>query len=118
MNFLADESVDRQIVDRLRQDTHNVLYIAEMMPGISDDIVLNIANQKEVLLLTADKDFGELVFRQGRITAGIVFIRLAGLSLASKAKIVSSAINEHTAELFHAFTVITPGAVRIRRKDL
>jgi Domain of unknown function (DUF5615) len=46
MNFLADESVDRQIVDRLRQDGHMVWYVAEMEPGISDDIVLGLANRE------------------------------------------------------------------------
>ena len=67
MNFLADESVDRPIVDSLRQRGHDVLYVAEMEPGISDDAVLDLANQEGALLLTADKDFGELVFRQRRI---------------------------------------------------
>lgn len=56
MNFLADESVDRQVVDRLRQDGHAVRYIAEMEPGISDDRVLDLANQEADVLLTADKD--------------------------------------------------------------
>ncbi len=60
MNFLADEGVDRQIVDRLRLDGHGVLYIAEMDPGISDDEVLDIANREDALLLTSDKDFGGL----------------------------------------------------------
>ena len=46
MNFLADESIDRQIVDRLRQDGHAVRYVAEMEPGISDDRVLDLANQE------------------------------------------------------------------------
>lgn len=41
MNLLADESVDRQIVERLRQDGHRVRYVAEMEPGISDEIVLD-----------------------------------------------------------------------------
>lgn len=59
MNFLADESVDRQIVERVRQDGHQVWYVAEMEPGVSDDVVLNLANQKTALLLTADKDFGD-----------------------------------------------------------
>ena len=116
MNLLADEGVDRQIVDRLREDGHDVLYVAEVMPGISDDAVLDAANEANALLLTADKDFGELVFRQGRFTMGIVLIRLAGLSPIGKAKTVSSVIREHAAELRRAFTVITPGAVRIRRK--
>jgi hypothetical protein len=40
MKLLIDESVDRQIVERLRQDGHDVLYVAEMDPGISDDAVL------------------------------------------------------------------------------
>ena len=39
MNFLADESVDRQIADTLRDDGHAVLYVAEMDLGISDDEV-------------------------------------------------------------------------------
>jgi hypothetical protein len=42
MNFLADESVDRQIVDRLRADGHAVRFVAEMDPGISDETVLSI----------------------------------------------------------------------------
>ena len=45
MNFLADESVDDQIVERLRNDGHDVLYIAEMDPGITDDQVLDKANE-------------------------------------------------------------------------
>ena len=44
MNFVADESVDRQIVERLRDDGHSVWYIAEMSPSISDDEVLQHAN--------------------------------------------------------------------------
>jgi hypothetical protein len=44
MKLLIDESVDRQIVERLRQDGHDVLYVAEMDPGISDDAVLISAN--------------------------------------------------------------------------
>lgn len=40
MNFLADEGVDKQIVERLRRDGHDVLYVAEMEPGITDEIVL------------------------------------------------------------------------------
>jgi len=115
MNFLVDEGVDRQIVDKLRQDGHSVLYIAEMAPGIGDDEVLEMANEQGALLLTSDKDFGELVYRQGRLTAGVILIRLAGLSPIRKAKIVGSAIGQHSEELSTAFAVVTPATVRIRR---
>lgn len=115
MKILADESVDGQIVDRLRQDGHLVLYVAEMEPGISDDPVLDLANRESAVLVTADKDFGELVFRQRRLMPGIVLIRLAGLPPAHKAEIVTSAIRQHTLELPQAFAVVTAKALRIRR---
>jgi predicted nuclease of predicted toxin-antitoxin system len=115
MNLLIDENVDRQVVDRLRQNGHRVWYIAEMEPGISDDAVLELANRETALLLTADKDFGELVFRQHRLTSGVVLIRLAGLSPTHKAGIVANIISEHAAELPQAFAVVTPGVLRIRQ---
>jgi len=118
VNLLADENIDWQIVDRLRQDGHSVLYVAEMEPGIPDDAVLDLANREGALLLTADKDFGELVFRLGHLTPGVILVRLAGLSLASKGEIIAAAISQHTNELPYAFAVITPGAVRIRRQTL
>lgn len=115
MNFLADESVDRQVVERLRQDGHQVWYVAEMEPGISDDAVLALANQGTALLLTADKDFGEMVFRQRLHTHGIVLIRLVGLSPSRKAEIVAWVVNQHATELPRSFAVIAPGVFRIRR---
>ncbi len=115
MNFFADESIDRQIVSRLRRDGHAVRYVAEMEPGISDDMVLDLANEEADVLLTADKDFGELVFRQGRLAPGIMLIRLAGLSPARKAEAVAFAIDQHSGELPGAFAVLTPRSFRIRR---
>jgi predicted nuclease of predicted toxin-antitoxin system len=115
--LLADESVDRQIVDRLRREDHHVLYVAEMEPGISDDAVLSLANQEANILLTVDKDFGELVFRQGRVMSGIFLIRLAGLSPARKAELVASVVSQHGPELPGAFAVLTPGSFRIRRLE-
>ena len=115
MNFLADESVDAPIVERLRSDRHNVAYVTEMSPSITDDEVLERANAKKCPLVTADKDFGELVFRLRRVTYGIILIRLPGLTPPLKASIVSDAIRLHGSEMLRAFTVISPGMVRIRR---
>jgi len=115
VNFLADESVDRQIVERLRRDGHRVQYVAEIEAGISDETVLALANREGDLLLTADKDFGEIVFRQRLHTHGVVLIHLAGLSPGRKAELVASVINRHITELPRAFAVIAPGIFRIRR---
>ena len=92
-------------------------YIAEMEPGISDDRVLDLANQEADVLVTADKDFGELVFRQGWFTFGILLIRVAGLSSVRKADVVASSVNQHGAELPGAFAVLAPRSFRIRRLE-
>jgi predicted nuclease of predicted toxin-antitoxin system len=113
--LFANESVDRHIVERLRQDGHAVQYVAEMEPGIPDAMVLSLATQGEGILLTADKDFGEVVIRQRRLVPGILLVRLAGLSAARKAEVVSSAVSQHSAELPGAIGVLTPGAFRVRR---
>ena len=116
MNFVADESVDRQIVDKLREDGHSVINVADLDPGIPDDDVLRLANEKSAILITADKDFGELVFRQALATHGVLLIRFAGLSQSRKAEILSSVIRKRASEISNAFSVVTPGTIRIRYK--
>jgi len=117
MNFLADENIDQQIVQKLRNEGCEVIYIAELDPGISDDLVIDQANEKQALLLTADKDFGELVFRQKRIYSGVILVRLAGLSPVMKAEAILTAIREHGGKFSGAFTVLSPGMIRIRKEQ-
>jgi predicted nuclease of predicted toxin-antitoxin system len=59
MKFVADESVERQIVDGLKKAGHEVWYVAEQTPSASDDFVLSTAARLRAVLVTADKDFGE-----------------------------------------------------------
>ena len=118
MTFFADESVDRQIVDRLRLDGHRVAYVAEMSPGTMDEVVLRESRISASVLITADKDFGELVFRQRHASTGVLLIRLWGLGPAMKATVVSRAIQERGQVLAGAFAVLSPGSIRIRRETL
>jgi predicted nuclease of predicted toxin-antitoxin system len=106
LNLFCDEGVPRPIVEHLRREGHHVLYVAELDPSIDDEAVLARAVELAAPLVTTDKDFGELVFRQGRATSGVVLLRLAGLSNEAKASIVASALREHAQELVAAFTVI------------
>jgi predicted nuclease of predicted toxin-antitoxin system len=95
-----------------------VLYIAELSPAVSDDAVLRHAGDQAAVLITADKDFGELVYRRGRMHRGVVLLRLAGVSNATKTAIVSAVCRERANQLRDAFTVVTAGQVRIRsRRD-
>jgi len=115
--LVANEGVDRPVVERLRQDDHDVVYVAELSPSITDEEILQLANARSAVLLTADKDFGELVFRQGLVHSGVLLLRLAGLVNATKAEIVAEVCRTRAAELIGAFSVISPGQVRIRQRS-
>lgn len=117
MKIVADESVDKQIVDRLRAQSHEVIYIAELDPGIDDDTVLFRSHNADALLITADKDFGELVFRQGKLHSGIVLLRLSGLTPYQRAEIVGATFERHGTELQKQFAVVSARAIRLRRND-
>ncbi len=115
MTFVADESVDKQIVDGLRGDGRSVVYIAEMDPGVVDDIILDLSHAKQTVLITADKDFGELIFRQRRHSSGVLLIRLFGLRSATKASLVVGAVRDYGEQLSNSFSVLSHGSLRIRR---
>ena len=117
MNLVADEGVEAQIVAALREDGLSVVYVAELSAGMADPAVLELAHEGEAVLLTADKDFGELVFRQGLATHGVVLLRLAGLPDHEKAATVRSVVRLHGQEMPGAFTVITERSVRVRRME-
>lgn len=114
MKIFADESVDGPIVSRLRSDGHEVIYAAELAPCATDDVVLAEANARAVLLLTADKDFGELVFRLRRVHVGVVLIRLSGLAPTAKAELLARMFRDHGQRFDRAFCVISRRAMRIR----
>ena len=115
MKIVADENVDQQIVDRLRADGHEVLFVAELDPGIDDEAVLLRSRQTNAILLTADKDFGELVFRQRLVHAGILLIRLAGLAPDVKAALVAATFRQHGEGLSAGFAVLSEHSLRLRK---
>lgn len=114
MKLYADEGVDRQIVEALRGAGFDVAYAAEGDASVADDTLLAKAAAENRLLLTSDKDFGEIVFRLGKANHGLILVRLAGLSAELKAKLVLEAISTRSAELPRAFSVLSPGMLRIR----
>ena len=114
MNLLADENIETEIVDQLRISGHNVNYVLEMSPGIDDKEIIQQANKNNALLITSDKDFGELVFRQKLVHNGVILIRLHGLSPEKKAEIVLKFLQDYKSKISNAFSVISKSSIRIR----
>jgi predicted nuclease of predicted toxin-antitoxin system len=114
VKFAADEGVDQQIVDALRKAGHDVLYAAESEPSGPDDALLKRAAAEARILITPDKDFGELVYRQKKATHGVLLLRIAGLSQEAKVRSVVAA-TVRASEITGAFSVLSPGQLRVRK---
>ncbi len=118
MRILADENVDRYIVEQLRAEGFEVKYVLEISPGLKNGEVLEMAIKEEAILLTADKDFGELVYRsyleKGLKLKGIVLIRLSGFSLEKRAKMVSEYFKKMKNQLSGKFIVLSRKISRMR----
>lgn len=114
--LLADEGVDKPIVESLRAAGFNVTYILETNPGVEDERILTVAYLQQRVLITQDKDFGELVFRLQQAHYGVILIRLQGYAPAVKAEITTSLILRYQNLLIKSFTVIQPNAIRIRKQ--
>lgn len=116
MKIVADEGVERPIILRLRAEGYEVISIAEIASGSSDLEILKFAMQEEALLITLDKDFGDLVFKQHHETHGVILSRLPDtLSSLEKADIVFDVIQENGEMLLHTFTVIALNKNRVIR---
>ena len=115
LKFLADESVEKRIVVALREKW-KVVFVDEIMKGADDDSVLQNAEGLKTILITADKDFGELVYHGQRLHSGVVLYRLHGLPIEEKISLLTAAIDKYGNELLHSFTVVTLQNVRIRKQ--
>jgi predicted nuclease of predicted toxin-antitoxin system len=74
--FLANENVPADAVEAVRQAGHDLAWVREAMPGADDDAVLAHALAEGRVLVTFDKDFGELAFRRGKkATPGVLLLR-------------------------------------------
>ena len=113
MRILANENVPGEIVQALRDREHDVSWIRTDAPGSVDTAVLSQAQIEDRLILTFDKDFGELAFRWGLpATSGIILIRLSAPSPTQLQESVMVAL-ESRDDWSGKFSVIETGRVRI-----
>lgn len=114
MRFLADEGVERAIVEALREAGHDVAWVVEVARGADDAAVIALAVREQRILLTNDKDFGNLVVRQGYAVGGVILLRLKQVKARQKAARVLQVVHTLRERLEDHLTVITERGVRLR----
>jgi predicted nuclease of predicted toxin-antitoxin system len=113
VKFLVDECVGRGLTDWLRHQGYDVISVREMFPGVSDQVVLHKATFDGRIVITSDKDFGEMIFRDRSQHCGIILLRLADERPANKIRVIEQLLKFHTQDLSCNFIVATELAVRV-----
>lgn len=116
MRFLADESCDFAVVRAPRTAGHDVISVAEIIPRAEDPDVLKLAVRQKRILLTEDKDFGQLVYARGLSTIGVIFLRFPTSARKEISKDVVKLVREQDEHLVGCFVVVQPGRIRISRR--
>ena len=114
MKFIADECIDTGLVSSLRIAGYDVTYVTEKGAGISDDEVLRISYNEGRILLTEDKDFGELVYRLKKPCQGIILIRIDVTEKHLKWPRLVNLINKYGTRLPGHFVVVDTEKYRFR----
>jgi len=113
MQILANENVPGDAVAALRQQGHEVAWVREDAPGSLDTQVLQRAQDEGKVLITFDKDFGELAFRHGLpVTCGIILFRISTPSSEYIARLAVAALNQRQDWAGH-FSVIDDTQIRM-----
>lgn len=114
MRWLADECIDAALVAGLRSGGHDVVYMAEVEPAANDIEVMARAQREGRLLLTEDKDFGDLVYRHGGQAPGIVLLRLDPAMHTLKKQRLDAAIARFGDALFDRYMIVEAARFRSR----
>jgi len=116
IKFLMDESTGASVAEYLRRAGFDVLFVGETMQQADDTDILAQAAHENRILMTNDKDFGELVFRSGRTHAGVVLFRLQDESQDNRVRMAQIVAGEYPERLPGNFVVVTEKGIRVRTR--
>lgn len=116
MRLLLDENVPFAVATALQGAGFDIRKVADETPRALDDAVLAGAERDAEIVVTSDKDFGELVFRRQQAFHGVVLIRCH--PIRAYVDWIVHTMSDHRSELAGAFVVLGVHKVRIRRRTV
>lgn len=112
MRFLVDECSGPKVAEWLRNKGHDVISIFDDFKGLSDEDVLTKAVATKSILVTNDKDFGEMIFRERREHRGVIFLRLSDERSKRKVEVLLHLLDNYLDRLENQFVTVTESKVR------
>ena len=119
MRFLVDECTGPAVAKWLRSSHHEVFSVYDEVRGLDDESIIEKANRENYVLVTNDKDFGELVFRKRKPHKGVVLLRLEDERSENKIAVLHRVLESYSDKLSDNFIIVTEKTVRIveERRD-
>lgn len=112
MRFLVDESTGKRLATLLKNEGYDVLFVGDVTPSAPDEKIIRRTEEDNRILITDDKDFGELVFKLGRPTKGIILLRIVTVP-ERRIKALIKLLK--TYDVQNRFTVLEEEAIRSRK---
>jgi len=112
VRFLVDECTGPAVALWLTSLGHEVFSVFDEAAGISDEEVLSKAFDEDMIVITNDKDFGEMIFRERRPHKGVIFLRLGDERSANKIACMQNVLENHAGKLQGRFITISENRVR------
>lgn len=115
MRFLIDECAGPGLARWLVGNGHDVFSVFDQARGANDEELLIYANREDRIVIPADKDFGEMVFRSRMTHRGIVLMRLDDERSANKIVVIAQLLQRYGDRLPGAFVVVSEDRIRFAR---
>jgi len=117
MRFLVDECAGPAVAAWLSHQGHDVFSVFDHAAGASDRIILEQAWSEQRILITSDKDFGEMIYRQRLPHCGVVLLRLNDERVSARITVVRRLLVQYAERLQDNFVVVTENSVRIAQRQ-
>ncbi|HLD85217.1 MAG TPA: DUF5615 family PIN-like protein [archaeon] len=115
LRFLVDESTGKKLHDFLIDKGLDSKFVSDIIPSALDKDVLKLAEKEKRILVTNDKDFGELVFRLNMPSSGVVLMRLKIDNSQNRQKCMSALLGNFLSRLQSNFTVVSESQTRFKK---
>ena len=116
IKFVIDVGVGKAVENYLKDSNYEIICIRDINPFMSDLGILEVAVENNAVIITMDKDFGELVFHSNKPHKGVLLLRLEDKNGKEKVLVVSKILTQYKNEITNNFCVYQNGRLRIRYK--
>ena len=112
--FIVDECTGIAVAQFLREQGFDAVSVREESPQTSDLDILRRAVAEQRIVVTNDKDFGDMVFRDNHHHHGVLLLRLADDGVSTKIRVVAAVLKQYVDKLEGRFVVATEQNIRVR----